>query len=136
MSMGGKLVHVRPNLRDQDLCRPAIYSWYGVKELYLLGERGDHPLYLDAQLSAGLVKAVDVSQHPADHEAMVSGESSFQGFLQGWYLRAKAAPSQLCQYLGMVSTAIDRIEHRPSWAANRPRDNQRKFMARLLEHLL
>src|SRR3712207_5443659 len=114
MTMGGKLIHVRPNLRDQDFCRPAIYSRDGVKELYLLGERGDHPLYLDAQLSDGLVKVVDVSQYPADHEAMVSGESSFQCFLQSWYLRAKAAPSQLCQYLGIGSAANERLEHRPS----------------------
>ena len=86
--MGGELVHVRPYLRDQDLRRPAVYSWYGVKELYLLGERGDHPLYLHAQLSDGLVKVVDVSQHPANHEAMVSGESSFYGFPKSRDLRA------------------------------------------------
>ncbi len=41
--MGGELVHVRPYLRDQDLRCPAVYSWYGVKELYLLGERGAFP---------------------------------------------------------------------------------------------
>jgi hypothetical protein len=59
--MGGELVHVRPYLRDQDLRRPAVYSWYGVKELYLPRERGDHPLYLEAQLSDRLVKVIDVS---------------------------------------------------------------------------
>src|SRR3712207_9064202 len=50
-SMGGELAHVRPHLRDQDLGRPAVYSWDGIQELNFLGERGDHPLYLDAQLS-------------------------------------------------------------------------------------
>ena len=107
--MGGELAHVRPYLGDQDLRCPAVYPWDGVKELYLLGERGDHPLYLDAQLSDGLVKVVDVSQHPADHEAMVSRESSFQCFLQSWDLRAEAAPSQLRQYLGIGSAANERI---------------------------
>jgi hypothetical protein len=95
MPMGGELAHVRLYLRDQDLRRPAVYPWDGVKELYLLGERGDYPLYLDAQLGDGLVKVVDVSQHPANHEAMVSGESPFQCFSQSRDLRAKAAPSQL-----------------------------------------
>jgi hypothetical protein len=39
--MGGELVHVRPYLGDQDLRCPAVYPWDGVKELYLLRERGD-----------------------------------------------------------------------------------------------
>src|SRR5215212_7309405 len=92
MPMGGELAHVCPylrdqdlrdqDLRDQDLRRPAVYSWYGIQELNFLAERGDHPLYLDTQLGDGLVKVVDVSQNPADHEAMVSGESSFQCFPQ------------------------------------------------------
>ena len=112
--MGRELVHVRPYLRDQDLCRPAIYSRDGVKELYLLGERGDHPLYLEAQLSDRLVKVVDVSQNPADHEAMVSGESSFQCFPQSRDLRAKAAPSQLRQYLaGSVVPLISASAQEP-----------------------
>jgi hypothetical protein len=67
------------------------------------------PLYLDTQLSDGLVKVVDVSQHPTDHEAMMSGESSFQCFPQSRDLRAKAAPSQLCQYLGIGGAANERI---------------------------
>ncbi len=107
--MGGELAHLRPYLRDQDLRRPAVYSWYGIQELNFLGERGDHPLYLDTQLGDGLVKVVDVSQHPADHEAMVSGESSFQCFPQSRDLRAKAAPSQLRQYLGIGGAANERI---------------------------
>src|SRR5829696_4796749 len=105
MPMGGELAHVCPYLRDQDLRRPAVYSWYGIQELNFLGERGDHPLYLDTQLGNGLVKVVDVSQNPADHEAMVSGESSFQCFPQSRDLRAKAAPSQLRQYLGIGGAA-------------------------------
>ena len=60
MTMGGELAHVRPYLRDQDLRRPAVYSWYGIQELNFLGERGDHPLYLDAQLSDGLVEVVEM----------------------------------------------------------------------------
>ena len=58
--MGGKLLHVRPYLGDQNLRRPAVYSWYGIQELNLLGERGDHPLYLGTQLTDGLVEVVDV----------------------------------------------------------------------------
>ena len=117
--MGGELAHVCPylrdqDLRDQDLRRPAVYPWDGVKELYLLRERGDHPLYLDAQLSNGLLKVVDVSQHPADHEAMVSAESPFQCFPKSRDLRAKAASSQLRQYLGIGGAANERIEHRSS----------------------
>ena len=109
--MGGKLVHVRPYLRDQDLCRPAIYSRDGVKELYLLGERGAFPRSISMLNlpSDGLLKIVDVSQYPANHEAMLSGESSFQCFLQSWDLRAEAARSQLCQYLGIGSAANERI---------------------------
>src|ERR687896_2726328 len=99
MTMGGELVHVRPYLRDQDLRRPAIYSWYGVKELYLLGERGDHPLYLDAKLCNRLIEVVDVSQHLADHETMVSGEPPFQCFPKSRDLRAYLPPSQLRQHL-------------------------------------
>ena len=107
--MGGELVHVRPYLRDQDPRCPAVYSWDGVKELYLLRKRGDHPLYLHAQLGDGLLKVIDVSQHPANHEAMVSGEPSFQCFPKSRDLRAKAAPSQLRQYLGIGGAANERI---------------------------
>src|SRR5215210_5299828 len=109
MSMGGELAHVRPYLRDQDLRCPAVYPWEGVKELYLLRERGDHLLYLHAQLSNGLLKVVDVSQHPANHEAVVSAESPFQCFPQSRDLRAKAAPSQLRQYLRSGGAANERI---------------------------
>ena len=95
--MGGELVHVRPYLRDQDLRGPAIYSWYAIQELNLLGERGAFPRSISMLNlpSDGLLKIVDVSQYPANHEAMLSGESSFQCFLQSWDLRAEAAPSQL-----------------------------------------
>jgi hypothetical protein len=103
--MDGELAHVRPYLGDQDLRCPAVDPWDGVKELYLLRERGDHPLYLHARLSNGLLKVVDVSQHPANHEAMVSAESPFQCFPQSRDLRAKAAPSQLRQYLGIGGAA-------------------------------
>src|SRR3712207_1364024 len=114
MPMGRESAHVRPYLRDQDLRRPVAYSWHGIQELNFLGERGDHPLYLEAQLGDGLVKVVDVSQHPPDHKAMMSAESSFQCFPQTRDLRAKAAPSQLRQYLGIGGAASERIEHRPS----------------------
>src|SRR5215212_10002020 len=109
MSIGGELAHVHPYLGDQDLRCPAVYPWDGVKEFYLLRERGDHPLYIDAQLSNGLLKVVDVSQHPASHEAMVSGESPFQCSPQSRDLRAKAAPSQLRQYLRIGGAANERI---------------------------
>jgi hypothetical protein len=60
-------------------------------------EKGAHSPTLSrgSTQSDGLVKVVDVSQHPADHEAMVSGGPSFQCFPQSRDLRAKAAPSQL-----------------------------------------
>jgi hypothetical protein len=60
-------------------------------------EKGAHSPTLSrgSTQSDGLVKVVDVSQHPADHEAMVSGGPSFQCFAQSRDLRAKAAPSQL-----------------------------------------
>src|SRR5215218_6963194 len=85
-----------------------------VSRSFTSSEKGAITRSIHAQLSNGLVKVVDVSQHPANHEAMVSGESPFQCFPQSRDLRAKAAPSQLRQYLGIGGAANERIEHRPS----------------------
>src|SRR5215217_205555 len=112
--MGGKAAHVHPDLCDQNLRRPTVYSRDGVKELHFIGERGDHPLYLSTQLTDGLIEVVDVREYPADHECMVSRETALQGLLERRYLRAQSPPSKLGQHLRVGGAANERIEHCPS----------------------
>jgi hypothetical protein len=50
--MGGKLIHLRPDLRDQHLGHPTVHARYGVEEFDLIGERGAFPRSISALTSA------------------------------------------------------------------------------------
>ena len=90
--MGGEAAHVHPNLCDQYLRRSAVDAGDGAKERHLLGERGDHPLYLFAKARYGLIEVIDVGQYVPGHEGVVIREVPFEGLFERWDLRAQRSP--------------------------------------------
>src|SRR5215216_7248706 len=67
---------------------------------------------------------------------MMRGEAPLKGVLERGQLGAKAAPSQLRQYLRISGAANQRIEHRSSRSTEHAGGHGRELYPGILKHLL
>src|SRR5215211_174244 len=67
---------------------------------------------------------------------MVRRETTLQGLLECWYLRAQPSAGKLGQNLGIGGAANERLEHRPPGNAEHAGSHRRELYPGLLEDLL